>query len=374
MNRIQGRMIIAFVASLVTGAPTANAEPIDGLLGIRLGSKPEILREIDKMKELGARLVLVSAGEDDSPDCLALLDGDGKVVQVKFAMPSLPATQQTVMNELRKKHGEPALSGSIEENGARFEFNTFFSGGGAVCCEVGREMLRIECTAVAAMTNLLANARRPRDSSVRGELERMGRRIGYMPTPRRPDKPFEIGSTDRVWRFTHLGAEVVIVHDGRRFWLRKDGEWGRGTVRATGGIFKNGDSFMAELDVGSRNGLKAWYTSPRVGGGNPMIDLEPMPAAFADTPVDKSVYGIWERKGHRRETIIIKEDGTMKWEGRYDGIDEWRWRSRCGSVIALPADFDPAYESYGDVACPMRLSPEGELIDHRSCRYAKKLL
>ena len=68
---------IAAMAFLMSWA--AQAETVDGLFGIKFGSKPDVLREFQKIKSLDARLVLVAPEDENAPDCLALLDKEGKV-------------------------------------------------------------------------------------------------------------------------------------------------------------------------------------------------------------------------------------------------------------------------------------------------------
>ena len=86
-----------------------------------------------------------------------------------------------------------------------------------------------------------------------------------------------------------------------------------------------------------------------------------MPAAFADTPPDASLFGAWEKANGGRETIQINQDGSIKWEGGLDERTEWRWHSRCGCLLALPEDFDSDHESYHDTRAVLLQMPEGGL-------------
>ena len=277
----------------------SGAEKVDGLFGIKFGSRPEALRVFTEFKPIGAQLVLVSPDEDGAPDCFVLLDRDGKVVQVKFAMPSQPATRQTVLKELREKHGEPLISGTAEVNGGKVEFDTFFSDGAALCCEASAKMLVVECTDVAAMTNLLANAKPARNVRERRKLELMGRKIGY-------------SMTISVWLCDTIGKKE----------------------------------------------------SP--------IKTEVMPSSAADTPADERFFGTWEKGSNPGETIRINRDGTIKWNGHTDEIADWRWRSRCGCLMALPSDFDSSCESYGGMVRAMSLSQDGKLQVSRRGVFRKK--
>ncbi len=74
--------------------------PEGGLFGIKFRSKPEVMRELMKIKSLDARLVLVAPEDENAPDCLAILDREGKVVQVKFLMPGpVEKSRQAVLKE-----------------------------------------------------------------------------------------------------------------------------------------------------------------------------------------------------------------------------------------------------------------------------------
>lgn len=356
-NVVLGIVAAAFLAPLV-----ANAETVDGLFGIKFGSKPDVLREFQKIKSLDARLVLVASEDENAPDCLALLDKEGKVVQVKFMMPGpVEKSRQAVLKEWKPKYGEPTISGVFEfHGGQKASFDTFVIGGAALCCEVDGKIVTAESTDITAMTNLLARATRPRERSERERLAFWGRKIGYNPPPHKPAKPYEIGSNDRVWRFARKGKEDVIVHDGQDFWLRHEGKWEYRPERAIGGRFADYTTFQAKLSEKAQNGIEVWHFASIEGAKTP-IETELMPAAFADTTPDASLFGTWENTNGRGETIQIKQNGSIKWEGGLDDRTEWRWRSRCGGLLALPEDFDPDHESYHDARVVLQQMPEGEL-------------
>lgn len=354
-------LVFILLASLV--ALATNAETVDGLFGIKFGSRPDVLREFQKIKSLDARLVLVAPEDENAPDCLALLDKEGKVVQVKFMMPGpVEKSRQAVLNEWKPKYGEPTISGSFEfHSNCKVEYDTFVVGGTALCCEVDGKIVTAESTDIAAMTNLLAKAKRPRERSEREKLVLWGRKIGYNPPPRRPAKPYEIGSNDQVWRFSRKGKEDVIVHDGRDFWLRHEGKWEYRPERTIGGRFADYTTFQAKLNEKEHNGIEVWHSASIGGGEKTPIATELMPVAFADTTPDISLFGTWECANGRRETIEIKQDGSLKWEGGLDERTEWRWHSRCGCLLALPEDFDSDHESYHDTRAVLLQMPEGEL-------------
>ena len=142
-------------------------EPEGGLFGIKFGSKPEVMRELMKIESLDARLVLVAPEDENAPDCLAILDREGKVVQVKFLMPGpVEKSRQAVLKEWKPQYGEPTISGSFEfYSGGQVKYDTFIVGDTALCCEVDGEVVSAESTDIAAMTHLLAQAVRPRERS-----------------------------------------------------------------------------------------------------------------------------------------------------------------------------------------------------------------
>lgn len=357
------RFALVFILLASLAALATNAETVDGLFGIKFGSRPDVLREFQKIKSLDARLVLVAPEDENAPDCLALLDKEGKVVQVKFMMPGpVEKSRQAVLNEWKPKYGEPTISGSFEfHSNCKVEYDTFVVGGTALCCEVDGKIVTAESTDIAAMTNLLAKAKRPRERSEREKLVLWGRKIGYNPPPRRPAKPYEIGSNDQVWRFSRKGKEDVIVHDGRDFWLRHEGKWEYRPERTIGGRFADYTTFQAKLNEKEHNGIEVWHSASIGGGEKTPIATELMPVAFADTTPDISLFGTWECANGRRETIEIKQDGSLKWEGGLDERTEWRWHSRCGCLLALPEDFDSDHESYHDTRAVLLQMPEGEL-------------
>lgn len=352
---------IAAMAFLVSWA--AQAETVDGLFGIKFGSKPDVLREFEQIKSLGARLVLVAPEDENAPDCLALLDKEGKVVQVKFMMPGpVEKSRQAVLKEWKPKYGEPTISGVFEFcDKQKTSFDTFVVGGTALCCEVDGKIVTAESTDITAMTNLLARATRPRERSERERLAFWGRKIGYNPPPRNPAKPYEIGSGDRVWRFSYKGKKVVVVHDGRDFWLRHEGKWEYRPERTIGGRFSDHTSFLAELNERAQNGIEVWHCASIWGEEKTPIETELMTVAYVDTPPDASLFGAWEKANGGRETIQINQDGSIKWEGGLDERTEWRWHSRCGCLLALPEGFDSDHESYHDTRAVLLQMPEGGL-------------
>ena len=359
-DKILFTLVIAVTTLLASLA--VNAETVDGLFGIKFGSRPDVLREFQKIKSLDARLVLVASEDENAPDCLALLDEEGKVVQVKFMMPG-PAekSRQAVLKEWKPKYGEPTISGVFEFcDKQKASFDTFVVGGTALCCEVDGKIVTVESTDIVAMTNLLVKARRPKERSERERLAFWGRKIGYNPPPRNPAKPYEIGSGDRVWRFSYKGKKVVVVHDGQDFWLRLGGRWEYRPESTIGGRFTDYTTFQAKLNETAQNGIEVWHSASIEGAKTP-IETEPMPAAFADTPPDASLFGTWEKANGRRETIQINQDGSIKWEGGLDERTEWRWHSRCGCLLALPEDFDSDHESYHDTRAVLLQMPEGGL-------------
>lgn len=366
-------LFVVLISMLLFVCLDARAEAVDGLFGIKFGSKPDVLREFQKIKSLDARLVLVASEDENAPDCLALLDKEGKVVQVKFMMPGpVEKSRQTVLKEWKPKYGEPTISGVFEfHGGGKASFDTFVIGGAALCCEVDGKIVTAESTDIAAMTNLLARAKRPRERSERERLAFWGRKIGYNPPPHKPAKPYEIGSNDRVWRFTRKGKEDVIVHDGQDFWLRHEGKWEYRPERTIGGRFADYTTFLAKLNEKAQNGIEVWHFAS-IEGAKTSIETELMSAAFADTPPDASLFGTWERANGGSETIQIKHNGSMKWEGGLDERTEWRWRSRCGGLLALPEDFDPARESYHDARVALLPMPEGVLHVLRRGVFRKK--
>lgn len=357
MRVVSGIVAAAFLVPLA-----ANAETIDGLFGIKFGSRPDVLREFQKIKSLDARLVLVASEDENAPDCLALLDKEGKVVQVKFMMPGpVEKSRQAVMKEWKPKYGEPTISGVFEfSDKQKASFDTFVVGGTALCCEVDGKIVTVESTDIVAMTNLLVKARRPKERSERERLAFWGRKIGYNPPPHNPAKPYEIGSGDRVWRFSYKGKKVVVVHDGQDFWLRLGGRWEYRPESTIGGRFTDYTTFQAKLNETAQNGIEVWHSASIEGAKTP-IETEPMPAAFADTPPDASLFGAWEKANGGRETIQINQDGSIKWEGGLDERTEWRWHSRCGCLLALPEDFDSDHESYHDTRAVLLQMPEGGL-------------
>ena len=371
-NEMSVMLGIAAMAFLVSWA--AQADAVDGLFGIKFGSEPNVLREFERIKSLDARLVLVAPEDENAPDCLALLDKDGKVIQVKFMMPGpVGKSRQMVMKEWKPKYGEPTISGVFEfHGGQKTSFDTFIVGGTALCCEVDGKMVIAESTDIAAMTNLLSKARRPNIRSEREQLSFWGRKIGYNPPPRKPAKPYEIGSNDRVWRFSRKSKEDVIVHDGRDFWLRHGGKWEYRPERTIGGRFADYTTFQAKLNEQAQNGIEVWHSASVGGEEKTPIETELMPVAFADTPPDASLFGTWERANGGRETIEIKQDGSLKWEGGLDERTDWRWRSRCGCLLALPADFDPERELYHDARVALLQMPEGGLHVLRRGVFQKK--
>lgn len=348
--------------------------PEGGLFGIKFGSKPEVMRELMKIESLDARLVLVAPEDENAPDCLAILDREGKVVQVKFLMPGpVEKSRQAVLKEWKPQYGEPTISGSFEfYSGGQVKYDTFIVGDTALCCEVDGEVVSAESTDIAAMTNLLAKAVRPRERSQREKLVLWGRKIGYNPPPHKPAKLYRIGSGDRVWRFRRKGEEVVVVHDGKDFWLRLGGKWEYRPESRVGGRFADYTTFLAELNGKARNGIEVWHCVSIDGEGKTPIETEPMPVAFADTPPNASLFGTWENANGRRETIQIKPDGSLKWEGGLDERTEWRWCSRCGELLALPVDFDPERESYHDARAALLQKPEGGLLVRRRGFFKRK--
>ena len=365
------RQLLYFLAMLATTI-ASGAEKVDGLFGIKFGSRPEALRVFTEFKPIGAQLVLVSPDEAGAPDCLALLDRDGKVVQVQcFIAGPGGKSRQSVLKELREKHGEPLISGTAEVNGGKVEFDTFFSDGAALCCEASAKMLVVECTDVAAMTNLLANAKPARNVRERRKLELMGRKIGYSMTLRKPDKMFEIGSTDHVWRLRHGREDLLIVSDGKDMWSRRGDNWQNRPGRLIGGQLSGNKAFLANLDENAENGISVWLCDA-IGKKESPIKTEVMPSAAADTPADERFFEIWEKVSNPGETIRINRDGTIKWNGHIDEIADWRWRSRCGCLMALPSDFGPSCESYGGMVRAMSLSQDGKLQVSRRGVFRKK--
>ena len=368
------RFALVFILLASLAALATNAETVDGLFGIKFGSRPDVLREFQKIKSLDARLVLVASEDENAPDCLALLDKEGKVVQVKFMMPGpVEKSRQAVLKEWKPKYGEPTISGVFEFcDKQKASFDTFVVGGTALCCEVDGKIVTVESTDIVAMTNLLVKARRPKERSERERLAFWGRKIGYNPPPRNPAKPYEIGSGDRVWRFSYKGKKVVVVHDGQDFWLRLGGRWEYRPESTIGGRFTDYTTFQAKLNETAQNGIEVWHSASIGGGEKTPIATELMPVAFADTTPDVSLFGTWECANGRRETIEIKQDGSLKWEGGLDERTDWRWRSRCGCLLALPADFDPERELYHDARVALLQMPEGGLHVLRRGVFQKK--
>ena len=109
-----------------------------------------------------------------------------------------------------------------------------------------------------------------------------------------------------------------------------------------------------------------------IGKKESPIKTEVMPSSAADTPADERFFEIWEKVSNPGETIRINRDGTIKWNGHIDEIADWRWRSRCGCLMALPSDFDPSCESYGGMVRAMSLSQDGKLQVSRRGVFRKK--
>ena len=220
----------------------------------------------------------------------------------------------------------------------------------------------------AADVECIAQARNVRE---RRKLELMGRKIGYSMTLRKPDKMFEIGSTDHVWRLRHGREDLLIVSDGKDMWSRRGDNWQNRPGRLIGGQLSGNKAFLANLDENAENGISVWLCDA-IGKKESPIKTEVMPSAAADTPADERFFEIWEKVSNPGETIRINRDGTIKWNGHIDEIADWRWRSRCGCLMALPSDFDPSCESYGGMVRAMSLSQDGKLQVSRRGVFRKK--
>ncbi len=365
---------LALCLSLLS-AVAQEAPAIEGLYGVKLGAKPG-KNAIDLGGGMASifniRIVAVPEmkKEGKTVKCNAILNSEGVVIAIQGTQKDV-GDYGAIVAGLTKKYGTPkklSFKTRLYNSRGSIESVVFSSDGRALSLtrvsDASDSFLRA-CYDVAAMKKVLDDAGEPENICDRLMRKAFSASIGYEEGITKWDPPpYEIGSQDVAWKFSHEGRDAVVVTDGWYWWTCLDGKWSEAESSGRDSFEFGGVKYVAK---GTGDGRELYRAEKSEADETEApVKAERVSQGIANMAPKQSMVGVWVEDKDGKKVLTINKDGTIVWkrprESDSDAVENWRWKYRFQRLVAIPADFEPETNEYYNERVVMSISDDGKNI------------